>query len=120
MDTPILTTGLNTMNFIWCHIGNIIKIWLRKLYSIDIALNGEEGLELYKKNKYDLILLDVNLGSGLNGLDIANYIRLEQKDKIPIIIITAFAMKDEIEYFKKFDVQEVLIKSESCLTEHPA
>lgn len=63
---------------------------------MDIAQNGEEAIALYKKNKndYNLILMDIQMPI-LDGYEAAKEIRKIDK-KIPIIAITASAMKEDI------------------------
>jgi len=56
-------------------------------YKISFANDGASGLELVKKNTFDLILLDWMLPK-ITGLDLCKTIRLENK-KTPIIFLTA-------------------------------
>ncbi len=64
---------------------------------LDIAENGKEGLEMFHKNKYDLILLDMNMPI-LDGYEVAKKIRsieLGSKFHIPIIAtISSYLLKD--------------------------
>jgi len=62
---------------------------------IDMAENGEEAIELYKKNNYTLILMDIQMPI-LDGYEAAKVIRRTDQ-KIPIIAITASAMKEDVE-----------------------
>jgi signal transduction histidine kinase len=62
---------------------------------IDIAEDGEEAIELHKKNSYNLILMDIQMPV-MDGYEAAKIIR-ESDQKIPIIAITASAMKEDIE-----------------------
>lgn len=56
-------------------------------YDIDIALDGNKGLELATINTYKVILLDIML-PGMNGLEILRELR-SQKDSTPILMLTA-------------------------------
>lgn len=58
---------------------------------------GRDALALAKSEHPDLILMDIQLG-GISGLDIIRTLKAEvDTAKIPIIAVTAFAMKqDEI------------------------
>lgn len=78
----------------------LVDFYLRANYEIDVAKKAEEALEKIKKNLYSLILMDINLGKGLSGMDVVTEIRKipEYKD-IPIIALTAFAMKGDMEEF---------------------
>ena len=46
----------------------ILKVYLRELYSIDIAEDAEGGVAFLKKNSYDLLLLDINLPGKLEKI----------------------------------------------------
>lgn len=56
-------------------------------YEVDIASDGDEGLDKIKKNKYNLIILDVMLPK-LSGFDVCKIVRSEGV-KTPIIMLTA-------------------------------
>jgi DNA-binding response OmpR family regulator len=56
-------------------------------YDVDIAVNGEEGLEKIRDNKYNLVLLDVMLPK-MSGFDVCKTVRKENI-KVPIILLTA-------------------------------
>jgi DNA-binding response OmpR family regulator len=63
-------------------------------YEVTTAFDGEAGLDLALSNKFDLILLDINLPK-LNGLDLCK--RLRQKDEVtPVLMLTALGMSDDI------------------------
>jgi len=55
-------------------------------YTFDIAYDGREGLALFEKNSYDIILLDIMLPY-INGIEVCRKIRL--KSTTPIIMMTA-------------------------------
>jgi len=62
---------------------------------IDMAENGEEAVKLHEKNNYTLILMDIQMPI-LDGYTAARIIR--KRDKvIPIIAVTASAMKEDVE-----------------------
>lgn len=59
--------------------------------SADLAENGQEAVDLYKKRAYDLILMDLNMPE-MNGLTATMLIREEEslgKPKTPIVAMTA-------------------------------
>ncbi len=59
--------------------------------------DGMEALELARKNTPDLILMDIQLPE-VSGLEITRWIKNDPKLKdIPVIAITAFAMKGDEE-----------------------
>ncbi len=79
---------------------NVTKYFLRDACNLDFAKTGESALELIKDNKYDLILMDIALGSGLNGLETTKLIRENNGYKdVPVIALTAYAMYIEKDKF---------------------
>lgn len=58
-------------------------------YDIESSLNGEEAIEKYAPDVYDLILLDL-LMPGMNGIDVLKKIKKIDPQAV-IIIITAYA-----------------------------
>jgi len=67
---------------------SILKIALKsELYSVDVAFDGEEGLEKALKNHYSMILLDVMLPKK-DGFVVCRELR-RQHIHTPIIMLTA-------------------------------
>ena len=75
---------------------------------IDMAEDGEEAIELHKKNSYNLILMDIQMPI-LDGYSAAQEIRKIDKN-IPIIAITASAMKEDIAMSLKVGMNDHLNK----------
>ena len=67
-------------------ISYFLKKYIKKLY---IAKDGEEGLELYKKYKPDIVITDVQMPK-MNGLEMSEKI-LELNPNAPIVITTAYS-----------------------------
>lgn len=67
-------------------------------YQVDVANHGEEALQLWKKNAYDIILMDCQMPI-LDGYETTRQIRrLESSDRHTITIaMTAHAMKEDRE-----------------------
>lgn len=80
--------------------GYILKEYLEiNDYSVELAKNGKEGLELFKKSSYDVCLLDVMMPL-MDGFTLAQSIRDHDPD-IPFIFITAKALKvDKLKGFR--------------------
>ena len=55
-------------------------------FDVEVAHNGQEGLDLFEKGGADLILLDLML-PGVSGTEVCRQIRL--KSQVPIIMLTA-------------------------------
>ena len=61
-------------------------------YEVIEAGSGEEGVELVKKEKPDLIIMDIQL-PGIDGLEATKRIRESVANhEIPIIALTSYAM----------------------------
>ena len=71
--------------------------------TLDIASNGQEAVEIFSKNDYSLILMDIQMPI-MDGYEATKLIRLKDKE-IPIIALTANAMKEDIEKTKKAEMQ---------------
>ncbi len=65
--------------------------------NIVVVENGEEALNMAKKEKFDLILMDMQMPI-MNGFEATESIRnIEQYKMTPIVALTAFAMKGDRE-----------------------
>jgi CheY-like chemotaxis protein len=79
---------------------DVVKIFLRNVCSIEFAVNAEEALEKTKTSQYDIILMDINLGKGMNGLELTSQIKNDTRyAKTPVIALTAYAMAGDKESF---------------------
>jgi len=56
-------------------------------FKVSTAKNGKEGLSLFTKNEYDIVITDIQMPD-ISGIDVLRTIRREN-EKIVIIIITA-------------------------------
>lgn len=76
----------------------LVKILLEaNKYEVIEAKTGEEALTCLQNDKPDLILLDIQLPN-MDGLTLTKILRSNQKTKdIPIIAVTAYAMKGDKE-----------------------
>ncbi|MDC9700956.1 MAG: response regulator [Alphaproteobacteria bacterium] len=63
--------------------------------------NGMEAMDLARKHKPDLILMDIQLPE-ISGLDVTRWLKSDAELKaIPVIAVTAFAMKGDEERIRK-------------------
>lgn len=65
---------------------------------IDFALNGEEAIELIKKNHYDIIFMD-HMMPVMNGLEALIEIKSNNLSDAPCIVVTANAIAGEREMY---------------------
>ena len=52
---------------------------------IDLAQNGEEGLELFEPGKYEIIITDINMPK-VNGVEMVKAIRRKDRHQMIIVI----------------------------------
>lgn len=81
---------------------SVIRAFVKNRYNIFLSTSGNEALNLLRKYKFDAILLDINLGSGISGLEVIKIAKTENiLPNIPVIASTAFAMAGDKEEFLK-------------------
>ncbi len=87
---------------------NMVNVMLIKAYlkyfqlNVSTAATGEEAIELCAQTQYDIILMDVNLGSGIDGVSATKQIReIQTYQAIPIIVVTGYTQFTEREHFIK-------------------
>ncbi len=108
-------------------IANTIKKGLeQELFAVDVAYDGETGLDLASEESYDLIILDLLLPK-VDGLTICKKIRQSGKH-VPILVLTAKGqINDKVETLdagaddyltKPFSFEELLARIRA-LTRRP-
>lgn len=80
-----------------------VKKILSDSYEVDTADNASLALEKINQNYYSALLLDINLGKGIDGVKLMQLIRENNFYKsTPIVALTAFATSsDRIEFLNK-------------------
>jgi len=70
-------------------------------YEIIKTRNGLEALDLARAHKPDLILMDIQLPE-VSGLEVTKWLKEDDElHKIPVIAVTAFAMKGDEERIRQ-------------------
>lgn len=93
----------------------IIDIYTTKLtqanLQVEVVSEGDKVLEEARRQKPDLMLLDIVLPT-MNGWEILRAIRMSEDLKdLPIIILSNLYQKDEVEKGMKFGVLKYMIKA---------
>ena len=64
--------------------------YLSKSYLLDLAEDSEQALKKIYTSTYDIILMDINLGKGMNGVELTQLIRrIPAYKSTPVIAVTA-------------------------------
>jgi two-component system alkaline phosphatase synthesis response regulator PhoP len=106
---------------------NLLKIIRLNLelegYAVTTAVTGIEALKEFRKNQFDMILLDVMLPE-MNGFDVCEEIRKENKE-VPVLFLTAKGSgEDRIQGLKlgaddyltkPFNLEELLLRVQILL-----
>ncbi len=106
------------------NFGSILKDYLMMNdFDVTLAKNGMEGFEKFKKDTFDLCILDVMMPYK-DGFTLAREIRDKNKE-IPIIFLTAKTMKEDVlkgykvgadDYLNKpFDSEVLLMKIKAIM-----
>ena len=74
----------------------LVRLFLEKDYRLDVARDGETAVELTNGNRYDGILMDINLGLGMDGGQAIEIIRKNPGFlTTPIIALTGYTLQEE-------------------------
>ncbi|MDX2190679.1 MAG: response regulator [Bacteroidota bacterium] len=88
------------------------KILQQQDFEITSVKNGKELLAIVDQEKFDVILLDINMPM-VNGIECAKSIRTmkdPEKANVPLIAITGNALNFTVDYFKSVGFNEYLQK----------
>ena len=70
-------------------VAGIRAILLKAGYEVDVAYNPKDGLAALQRQPYDLLLLDIMMGRGAEGVMIARKLGKDPKLRdLPVLIIT--------------------------------
>ena len=70
-------------------VAGIKAILVKAKYEVDAAYNPKDGLAALKSKVYDLLLLDIMMGRGAEGIMIARTLGKDPKlRQLPVLIIT--------------------------------
>jgi two-component system, OmpR family, alkaline phosphatase synthesis response regulator PhoP len=96
-------------------------------YDVQCAVNGKEALQLFKSNRFDMVVLDIMLPE-INGLDVCREMRKENRN-VFILFLSARSMGSERieglkagadDYLSKpFNLEELLLRIEILLKRKP-
>ncbi len=105
--------------------GSVLKSYLELTdYEVTLCVNGNEGLEAFRKEKYDICLLDVMMPE-MDGFTLGKKIR-EVDASVPFVYITAKNLKEDMKQgyeigaddyvVKPFDSEVLILKIKAILS----
>ncbi|MFH1160750.1 MAG: response regulator [bacterium] len=72
---------------------NLIELFLGSSYKMDHAFDGKSAIELAEKTNYDIILMDINLGARMDGVEATKRIRrIAGYEHTPVVAVTGYTM----------------------------
>lgn len=84
---------------------------LKEGYDVVEAVDGEKGVACLKKEKPDLVLLDLIL-PGIDGFEVLAKMKADPlMSKIPVIILSNLGQKDDIKKGLEMGANDYLIKA---------
>jgi len=87
---------------------SLMRFLKRRFDTIYTAQDGAEGLELYKENKPDIVITDIQMPV-MDGIEMSEKIKEINPDAL-IIVTTAFNEKPYLERANKIGITEYLKK----------
>ncbi|MFW5792721.1 MAG: PAS domain S-box protein [Bacteroidota bacterium] len=88
----------------------VVTIMLKSMgHEVDIANNGQEVLEIYKPDHYDLILMDIQMPV-MDGVKATHELNKKYKNLPPIVGLSANAFEGDREKYMQQGMDEYLIK----------
>jgi CheY-like chemotaxis protein len=78
-------------------------------FAMDIAGNGKIAIEKLQKNKYDIILMDLQMPE-MDGFETTEYIRTKMNLQTPIIALTADVTTVDVEKCKAIGMNDYISK----------
>jgi len=75
---------------------DVTIMFLKGVCSVHHAIDGETAINMASSNRYEAILMDINLGGKMNGIESMKEIRkIRGYNKIPAIALTGYAMSGD-------------------------
>lgn len=105
--------------------GSVLKSYLELSdYEVTLCVNGNFGLEAFRKDKFDICLLDVMMPE-MDGFTLGKKIR-ELDTAVPLVYITAKSLKEDVKQgyeigaddyiMKPFDSEVLILKIKAILS----
>ena len=100
----------------------VVRMYQRKLekdgFQLTLAFNGEEGLAALKKEKPDIVLLDIMMPK-MNGIEMLKAVKADPVTKdIPVVILTNLGDRPEdVQKCKELGAEDYWVKANTPIQE---
>jgi CheY-like chemotaxis protein len=79
---------------------NLVRQLLADICDVSHASHSDEAVQIAKRHTCDIVLMDINLGSGPDGADVMRDLReLDGYGDVPVVALTAYALPGDREKF---------------------
>ncbi|MFW5642671.1 MAG: response regulator, partial [Alkalispirochaeta sp.] len=82
----------------------------REHVAVIVAKNGEEAIAAYREHTPQLVLMDINLGPGIDGIQAMKEIRLIARSALRIVAVTGYSGETERSRFLREGFDDFLSK----------
>ena len=80
-------------------------------FDVDHVTTGEEAVEMFRKNYYDLGIFDIGLDGAMNGDEAVEQIRqLDSGKNLPIFAVTAHVSDEAVAHYKNVGINKIFEK----------
>jgi len=81
----------------------------REGFNVSTVMNGDDALKILEEENFDLVLMDIQM-PGKDGVEVTRKIRKTKNKDLPVIALTANAMKGDQEKYIKLGLDDYLSK----------
>lgn len=85
-------------------------------FEVEVLFNGEDAIKSIKKDKFDIILLDLVLPK-IDGFGVLAEIKGEMKISTPVIVLSNLSQEDDVKRVKGLGADEYFIKSNTPIAD---
>ncbi|NWF90777.1 MAG: response regulator, partial [Ignavibacteriaceae bacterium] len=79
---------------------DVVVRTLSKLHFVETAASAEKALEMMEREKYDVILIDINLKHGMDGVQLMEKVKkIPYYRGVPLVAVTAYASETDRDEF---------------------
>ncbi len=89
----------------------LVQYMLGNVHTVDVAPDSRTAIELTSRARYDVVLMDINLGDGLDGVDLLRLVRQRPEyAATPVVALTAYAQPGDEGRFRNAGFTEYVSK----------